>query len=212
LRARASCAKSAGAWPLCWRDISLRALVLRTACGAFFLGFGSLYILYAIRDLRLSPAQLGFVISVGGAANLAGAVVAPRLVRRLGLGRSMIASFAVIGIAALLPALAHGSVAACCLVLMVGQLGDVAWPVTNICDRSLCQTVAPPALLGRVNSAMHLMFRGVLPAGALVGGAVASAIGLRYTMAIGAMGFLASGLFLVFSPVRRLRTLPVSAA
>jgi putative Ca2+/H+ antiporter (TMEM165/GDT1 family) len=55
---------------------------------------------------------------------------------------------------------------------------------------------------------MHLMFRGVLPAGALVGGAVAGSLGLRYTMALGGLGFLLFGLFLVFSPIRRLRELP----
>ena len=68
--------------------------------------------------------------------------------------------------------------------------------------------VAAPAVLGRVNSAMHLMFRGVLPAGALVGGAVATSIGLRPTMAIGALGILLASLFLVFSPIRRMRVLP----
>jgi len=195
----------------CWRDSRLRALVLRNTVGAFFMGFCSLYILYVIRELGLNAAQLGMVIAVGGATNLAGALMAPRLVAKLGLGSSMIASFAVVGIAALLPAMAHGSVAACCLVLVLAQLGDVAWPVTTICDRSLCQAVAPPALLGRVTSAMHLMFRGILPAGTLVGGAVATVLGLRITMAIGALGFLLSGLFLVFSPVRKLRVLPVSA-
>jgi predicted MFS family arabinose efflux permease len=195
----------------CWRDTRLRALLLRKAFGAFFMGFCSLYILFVIRELGLNAAQLGIVIAVGGAANLGGAIMAPHLVRRLGLGSSMIASMAVIGIAALIPALAHGSVAACCVFLIVAQLGDVAWPVTSICDQSLCQAVAPPALLGRVNSAMHLMFRGVLPAGALVGGAVASVVGLRSTMAMGAVGFLLSGLFLVFSPIRRMRALPVRA-
>jgi predicted MFS family arabinose efflux permease len=193
----------------CWRDARLRAVMLRSAFGAFFLGFSSLYILFVIRDLGLNAAQLGMVISVGGATSLVGALLAPRLVRRLGLGASMIASNAVVGTAALLPALAHGSVAACCVFLVAAQLGDVAWPVINICDQSLCQAVAPPALLGRVNSAIHMMFRGVLPAGALVGGAAASAIGLRNTMAMGAIGLLLSGLLLVFSPVRGLRALPV---
>jgi predicted MFS family arabinose efflux permease len=193
---------------VCWRDTRLRALVLRTAFASFFMGFFSLYILYVIRELGLNAIQLGFVIAIGGATNLAGALLAPRLVRRLGLGHAMIASFLLLGVASFLPVLAHGSVSACVLVLAVAQLGDVAWPVTNICDQSLCQAVAAPAVLGRVNSAMHLMFRGVLPAGALVGGAVATSIGLRPTMAIGALGILLASLFLVFSPIRRMRVLP----
>jgi predicted MFS family arabinose efflux permease len=62
--------------------------------------------------------------------------------------------------------------------------------------------------LGRVNAAMHLLFSGIMPLGALAGGAVAQVIGVRTTMLIGATGFLLSTLWLVFSPVRRLRELP----
>jgi predicted MFS family arabinose efflux permease len=53
--------------------------------------------------------------------------------------------------------------------------------------------------------------RGVLPAGAVLGGAVAEVIGLRAAMFVGAGGFLLSTLWLVFSPVRRLRELPKAA-
>jgi MFS family permease len=63
-------------------------------------------------------------------------------------------------------------------------------------------------MLGRVNSAIHLLFQGVFPAGALAAGALAGAIGVRYTMALGGAGFLLSTLFLIFSPIRRLRELP----
>jgi predicted MFS family arabinose efflux permease len=193
---------------VCWQDARLRALVFRKLSSAFFAGFVSLYILYVVRDLHLNAAQLGMVVSIGGGANLVGAFFAPRLVLRLGLGPAMIAAFITLGLACLIPSMAHGSVAMCCLILGIAQLGDVAWPVVTICDQTLCQSVAAPAVLGRVNSTMHLLFRGVLPVGALVGGAVATAIGLRATIAIGGVGFLLSSLFLVFSPIGALRELP----
>jgi len=50
-------------------------------------------------------------------------------------------------VASLFVPLAHGSVAACGMFLVAGQLGDAAWPVANICDLSLRQAVTPPALL-----------------------------------------------------------------
>jgi predicted MFS family arabinose efflux permease len=149
-------------------------------------------------------------VAVGGASSIGGAFLAPRLVRRLGVGPTLISAAAVLGVTGLLLPLAHGSVAACCAYLAAAQLGDAAWPVTSVCDLSLRQAVAPPGLLGRVNSAMHLLFRGLLPAGAVAGGALASAIGIRATIAIGGAGFLLSTLFLVFSPIRRLRDLPVA--
>jgi predicted MFS family arabinose efflux permease len=55
---------------------------------------------------------------------------------------------------------------------------------------------------------MHLLFRGVLPVGALAGGMIAEAIGIRLTLFLGALGYLLSTLWLVFSPIRQLRELP----
>jgi predicted MFS family arabinose efflux permease len=55
---------------------------------------------------------------------------------------------------------------------------------------------------------MHLLFRGVLPMGALAGGMIAEGIGIRLTMFLGALGYLLSTLWLVFSPIRKLRVLP----
>jgi predicted MFS family arabinose efflux permease len=195
-----------------WRDPLLRALAGRTLAAAFFLGIpGSLYFLFAVRELRLSPALLGGVIAVGGAGSLAGAVVAERLGRRFGTGRTLIGSALAIGAASLIVPLAHGSVAACWAFLAAAQLGDVAWPVYTVHETSLRQAVAPDHMLGRVNSAMHLLFWGALPAGALAGGALAEAVGMREALFIGALGVLLSSMWLVFSPVRRLRALPLPA-
>jgi predicted MFS family arabinose efflux permease len=184
--------------------------VLRTATASLFLGFGgSLYILFAIRELGLSAALLSAIIAVGGAGGLFGALVAERLARRYGLGPTLIGAAIVAGIASLLPPLARGPAPVCAAVLSAAQLCDVAWPVYNINELSLRQAIAPGRLLGRVNAAMHLVFHGVLPVGALVGGLLADAMGVRQALFVGASGFLLSTLLLVFSPVRRLRELPL---
>jgi predicted MFS family arabinose efflux permease len=136
--------------------------------------------------------MLGAVIAVGGCSGVFGALAAERLVRRFGFGRTLIGAALVPGIAALL----------------VAQMGDMAWSIYEINELTLRQAVAPSHVLGRVNSAAHLMFRGVLPVGALAGGALAEAIGLRGAMFVGAAGFLLSTLWLIFSPIRRLQELP----
>ena len=192
-----------------WRDPLLRALAGRTASSAFFLGFGSsLYFLFAMRELGLTAALLGIIIAIGGTSGLFGAFLAEWLVRRFGFGRTFIGSAMAIGMAMLLIPLAHGSVAACSAFLIAAQLGDLAWPVYTISERSLRQAITPNHLLGRVNSSMHLLFHGVLPLGALAGGAIAQAVGMRRALLIGAIGVLLSTMWLVFSPVRRLRELP----
>jgi MFS family permease len=196
-----------------WRQPVLRTLVLRTATASLFLGFGgSLYILFALRELGLSAALLSAVIAVGGATALFGTMLAERLARRYGLGPTLIGAAAVAGVAGLLPPLARGPVPVCAAILGAAQLCDVAWPVYNINELSLRQAIAPGRLLGRVNSAMHLVFRGVLPVGAFAGGLLAEAIGVRLALLVGASGFLLSTLLLLFSPVRRLRELPLRHA
>jgi predicted MFS family arabinose efflux permease len=196
-----------------WRDPILRTLLLRTANAALFLGFGSsLYFIFAIRELHLGPALLSVVISLGGVSGLFGALAAERLVRRIGPGPAMIAAAGLAAVASLLPPLARGPVPLCAAILALAQLGDLSFSIYDIAELSLRQTIAPPQLLGRVNSAMHLMFRGVMPAGALVGGALAQFIGLRPAMFVGAAGFLLSTLWLVFSPVRHLHELPQQVA
>ena len=78
----------------------------------------------------------------------------------------------------------------------------MAWAVYSINELTLRQQVTPAPLLGRVNSAMHLVFQGILPLGALTGGMLAESLGIRTTMWIGAGGFLLSSLWLICSPLR----------
>lgn len=192
-----------------WRQPILRTLLLRTATASIFLGFGSsLYVLFAVRELRLDAVLLGAVIAVGGCSGVFGALTAERLVRRFGFGWTLIGAALLAGLASLLPPLAHGSVALCAAILAVAQLGDMAWSIYGINALTLRQAVAPAHVLGRVNSAAHLVLQGVLPAGALAGGALAEAIGLRAAMFVGAGGFLLSTLWLICSPIRRLKEVP----
>ena len=196
-----------------WHDPILRTLLLRSATASMFVGFGgSLYILYAVRELKIGPALLGVVIAVGGCSGVLGALAAARLVRRFGFGATLIGAAILPAASGFLPPLAHGPVALCAALLALAQLGDLGWSIYEINERTLRQAVAPSHALGRVNSAAHLMFRGLLPAGALAGGAVAEVVGVRGAMFVSAAGFLLSTLWLVFSPIRRLRELPKAAA
>jgi Na+/melibiose symporter-like transporter len=192
-----------------WRDPILRAMACRIAMSAFFAGFmGSLYVIFAIRELKLNPAQLGLVISVGGGAALVGTLITQPLVRTLGIGRTYIAAalFGAFGI--LITALAHGPVWLCCIYLATAQSADIAWPAANIAEVTIRQSIAPAYTLGRVNSAMQILFRGLLPVGALTSGALAHAIGIRPVLLIAAAGFLLSAGWLIASPIRNLENVP----
>ena len=191
-----------------WRDPVLRALLQRAA-GAFFLGFiGGLYFIFAIRDLRLGVVSLGMIVSAGGASNLLGAFLAGPLLRRWGIGPSLVGAAWMTFLAMLLIPLAHGSLALCTAFLLASQLGDMAWPIYHINETGLRQSIAPAHLLGRISSAGHLLFQGSIPLGAFAGGAIANTFGIRQTMLLGAAGYLLSTLWFTFSPIRRLRQFP----
>ncbi|HWZ33127.1 MAG TPA: MFS transporter [Bryobacteraceae bacterium] len=195
----------------CWRHRVLRAIAARTGVGSFFMGFiGSMYILFAMRELKINPALLGAIIAVGGASSLLGALVAEPLVKRIGYGPSLIGAAALTGAGALLVPLAHGPVIVCAMFMVASQMTDAGWTVYSISEIAIRQSIVPDRLLGRVNSAMQLLFRGIYPAGAFVGGAVAQRIGVRNTMLAGAVGILCSNLFLVLSPVRTMKSVPQS--
>ena len=175
-----------------WTNPVLRALLLRTATASFFLGFiASLYMVFAIRELRLTPALLGLVISVGGFSSLLGAWVNDRLVRRFGIANTFLVAAIATGFTAVLPPLAGGPV-----LLAAGQVFDMSWSVYNINEISIRQSAAPEAVLGRVNSAMHLLYAGLLPLGSLAGGALAQYAGMRVSMLTGAAGVMVSTLWL----------------
>lgn len=186
-----------------------RALAGHSGTAGFFGGFfASLYVLYAISDLHLSPALLGAVIALGGVGNVLGAAIAPRLMRRAGIGAALIGSLLIMGAASLMIPLAHGSVVTATAFLMLAQVGDVSWPVFNVCELSVRQAITPGEVLGRVNAAMQMLNRGLLPIGSLGAGILAEMIGLRPTLAVGAVGLLSSSLWLVLSPIRTMRDYP----
>lgn len=188
-----------------------RAIAGHSATTGFFGGFfASLYVLYAIRYLHLSPAIMGAVIALGGVGNVIGAAVAPRLVRQSGIGATLIGSTLVMGTASLMIPSAHGSIIAATAFLSAAQLGDIGWPVYHVNELSLRQVITPEHLLGRVNAATQMLSRGLLPVGSLCSGALAVVIGIRSTLALAAAGLLLSSLWLVFSPIRMMREYPSS--
>lgn len=190
----------------------LRALGGTRATFGFFGGFfGALYGVYGIQVLHLSPLMLGVTIGAGGVGSLAGALLARRLTGRLGIGVSLMLSRLVFGLLAFSIPLAGVTPAGAIAPMLVGQLlADPWWSTYEVTEISLRQAITPSHLLGRVNSGMHLLGAGAGPIGSLVAGVLAARIGIRGSLVIAACGMTASTLWLVASPVRRLRQMPTS--
>jgi predicted MFS family arabinose efflux permease len=187
----------------------LRALMGATATHTFFGSFiGTIYWIFLVRDLYLSPAVVGVSIGFGGIGAFVGTFIVGGITHRLGVGKTLISSLLIVGLFSLplllpLETWQAGWVIALLFAIQLG--GDIFWSVFFINVTSLRQGVIPPQLLGRASATLDFAGEGSAPLGALVGGLVASFIGARFTWLLGAAGILIASLWLIFSPVRRIR-------
>jgi MFS family permease len=131
-----------------------------------------------------------------------------RLSKRFGIGPTTIAVGALWGPSTLLVAFAPAGNAAIPFLVAAVLVGGFSIVVYNIIQVSYRQAICPPRLQGRMNSVMRFIVWGTIPIGALVGGALASWVGLRETIVIGGVGGSLSIFWIVFSPQRHLRDMP----
>jgi MFS family permease len=186
----------------------LRPQAISTGVSNFFSNVVySILVVFAVRSLHLSPALIGVAFMGGGVGWLLGSLSAPRLGSRLGVGRATIVGAAMSGPGSLLVALSPKGFPLPTLIAggIVGGFGAVAY---NIQQVSLRQTITPARLQGRMNAVMRFLVWGTIPLGSLTGGALASTIGLRKTLVVGAIGGFTSVLPIVLSPIRALQEFP----
>jgi MFS-type transporter involved in bile tolerance (Atg22 family) len=204
-------------WAAIWEG--LRAILGHPILRAFLLSsmtfdifwntLYSVYVLYLTRVLGLQPAALGVILGVGSVGALIGALVVDRLTRRLGVGPTVVSAQSIIGGASLLIPLASSWPAAA-LPLLIGAefIQSGVNTIYGITRYSLRQAITPGRLRGRVDASSS--FIGLLPAvlGLLVGGMLGERIGVPATIVVGACGGTLGFLWILFSPVRKLRAMP----
>ncbi|MBW2279483.1 MAG: MFS transporter [Deltaproteobacteria bacterium] len=174
--------------------------------------FNAVFVLFMTRDLGLSPFWLGIVLAVAPVAALPGASLAAPASARFGPGPTLVLATAVSAAGASLIPLAAGGAVRIALALGAGQLlfglGLTLYSVTQI---SLRQAITPDALLGRVNATRRVVVFGMIPLGALAGGALGEAWGLRSALWAAAGLNVASLAVALLSPLRQTRHLPSEA-
>jgi MFS family permease len=182
------------------------------ACTALFNFFGNfiwaVLLVFARRELDLSPAAIGLAFMLGNLGPLIAALTANRISNRFGVGPTIIGASVVGGpMFLLIPFAPHGnaSIAVLASAFIVGGFTGVVYNVTQV---SLRQAITPERIQGRMNSVMRFIVWGVIPLGALAGGALTTWIGLKETLIVGGIGTCLPFLPVLFSPVRALREMP----
>ena len=91
--------------------------------------------------------------------------------------------------------------------MLVFDFGAVLYGITYL---SLRQAITPDRLLGRMTATMRFLTVAAAPLGSLVGGALATVIGLRATLwCVGALGIVLAASAAVVVAGARHRELPV---
>jgi MFS family permease len=195
-------------WRYVWHHPFLRPIAFCTANSNLF---GSMMfailVLFAVRQLGLSPGLIGLVFALGNVGFLAGAFTARRLAERLGVGPTIVGAAVLFGLGGVLIPLATRGIAIPVLVGGEALFGFGA-VVYNINQVSLRQAITPHRMQGRMNATMRFMVWGTMPIGAFIGGVLGKGIGLRPTLWISAAGGLLSFLSPALSPVRSLQRIP----
>jgi MFS family permease len=196
-----------------FRSPVLRALALSHGGTHILWGiFGTSYLIFATEDLGLGPAAIGVIAGVGGIGSLAGSALAPRMVRRLGVGRTILLGMLgfVIG-NSLIPLAPAGALLLGAAFLIAQQLiGDSLATVYEITEVSLIQASVGDRVLGRVNATIGTFTTLLTLTGAIAGGIIAEIWGLRAAFAIGLLGGVFGIIVVWFSPVRFIRDAPIA--
>jgi predicted MFS family arabinose efflux permease len=195
-----------------WGSRLLSALLTQgTALNLFFGGYITVFVVYAVRVVRLSPFELGIVLASSSAGTLAGAMLARRVGKALGLGRSMAVNTLGVSLC-LLPLLIPRHVSPAAIVIYVAAHLAYGWNIGmfNVNSITLRQVVTPRRVLARMNGAYRMVLWGAAPIGMSLGGLLGGAVGLRPALAISLILMTTPVLWLAFSPAFRLTEMPAS--
>ncbi len=185
----------------------VRASLIAVATINFFnLMFAALYLLYAVRVLHIKAGVVGVLIGAAAVGALLGSVVTKRIAARIGVGWAYTAGCLLYTAPLVLWPLAHGSHRLVLAMLFAAEFGSgFGVMVLDISIGAIFAAVIPDTLRSRVTGAFQAVNYGTRPLGALLGGLLGSAIGLRPALWVATLGGMAGFVLLLPTPLPRYR-------
>src|SRR5262249_18306716 len=166
----------------------LRAITLTTTTANFFRSaLVAVLLVYLVREAGASPGAIGLAFAVGNVGFLLAVLIAPKVARRYRIGPAVRVAGCCFCPAAVLVAAtpARWAVVAVTVMEFVDSFGIGLHGVNQV---SLRQAVTPERLRGRVAATLRLGMFGAMPLATLLGGTLATLVGLRPTLWIAAAG------------------------
>jgi predicted MFS family arabinose efflux permease len=186
------------------QDVWLRTLTIFGATSNLALmGYQAIIVVFLVRTVGLTSGTVGVLVAAAASGGVVGAFVGRRLAKRFGTARALLLCELGLPTLALLIPLAQLSET----LYVIGAFGvGVGVVGGNVVKSTFLQSYCPPDLLGRLSATASFVNYGTIPLGALLGGALASVLGIEAALWITTAGVPLAGL--VLSPIRLRRDLP----
>lgn len=170
-------------------------VILLLSIGPGALGLAYNFLLpVAAKEIGAGSGGLGLLLAGAGSGGLVAGLGAERLMRAVGHGRAIF-----IGLVAAAGGLTGFGLSGDLPIAMVAMAfvggGLVVYASSSL---SLVQALAPADLRGRLTALFSLLYWGLMPVGALLGGAVAGAAGARFALGAAGLSLLACGSIALF--------------
>src|SRR5262245_61393257 len=171
--------------------------------------FSALVVIFLQQTVGLTGWQAGIVFAANGVGIIASSRAAPRLAHS-GLGRTQLTGTAIAAAGFLL--FSFTTQAGWALTGIGGMaLIGLGTGLALIANASLRQRIVPGELLGRVTASSTMVFRGAVPVGAILGGALGEVAGVRTGVVVLAGLAVVVALVGLLSPLRGNDPAPVEA-
>jgi MFS family permease len=190
-----------------WHHPILRSLALIAGMiNIVSYGILGVFVVFAREDLHVSKTGYGLLLAVSAVGGVIASRLGPALMRAIGKESAMLVAIAAQSVSYLVLFLTASPLLAAAM-LALASFGLVQW---NVIAVFLRQTLVPSGMLGRVSGVYRFIAWGTLPLGAICGGFLASAFGVRSVFSAGAIGLAAVFVYIVRMALQRKITIALS--
>jgi predicted MFS family arabinose efflux permease len=178
----------------------LFALVSSAGMTSFFgMAFQTIFVLFLTERLDIGPAGVGAIYAIGGAGATLGTLCSAPLLKRFGIGPTILIAQSLFGVCGLIMPLSLLVPTGAVVVVAFAQFSQLAFnTMREVNGAALSQLCIPPEQLGRTQATSLVSIKALELIGSLGTGALALAIGVSETIVL-----LEIGMFLSVVPVLR---------
>ena len=156
---------------------------------------------YVVRTLHFGPGLIGFIFTISNLGLIVAASLSNFALKKLSLGTVIIVSSVLQGAGIVLVSMAswYAPVILLTLGLLLRSYGVVSYGINAV---SVRQNSTPDAMRGRVSATMRFISWSTIPLGSIVGGLLATEMGVSHAIEIGAILSVGAVILIAASPIR----------